>query len=183
MPTNLSLFDMLCLLGVALSCLTGFWRGFAFEVLAVAAWAGAFFSAQWGSVLMEQLLPAQWLAQNAQARYALIYVLTFIASLFLLGWCAALARGLLGKTGLRPFDRVLGAGFGLLRALLLLWVHRGGAYAIAAKYVVATVAYSAMAGIFLACSHAFIACSIQAVVASPLLSPRPSSSLICLFKD
>lgn len=122
MPTNLSLFDILCLLVVALSCLTGFWRGFAFEVLTIAAWVGAFFSAQWGSVLMEQLLPAQWLAQNAQARYALTYVLTFIASLFLLGWCATLARGLLGKTGLRPFDRVLGAGFGLLRALLLLWV-------------------------------------------------------------
>ncbi len=120
LPFGLGVFDALCLLIVLVSCLVGCWRGFVFEVLSLAAWAGAFFAAQWGTVLAKPLWPAHWLA-DARARFVLTFAVVFIATLFVLGWCAAGARRGLKKTGLRPFDRVLGMGFGLLRAVLLLW--------------------------------------------------------------
>ena len=121
MVAGLGLFDLFCLGLVLLSCLIGGWRGLAFEVISLLAWAGAFFAAQWGSVLVDALWPWQWLANNGQARYLLSFVLVFIVALLLLGLCASAARAGMKKTGLRPFDRVLGMGFGLLRAVLLLW--------------------------------------------------------------
>ena len=68
MFADLGLFDILCLGVALLSCLIGMWRGFAFEVLSLAAWAGAFFAAQWGSAMIEPFWPQQWLAGNARAR-------------------------------------------------------------------------------------------------------------------
>ena len=61
MFADLGLFDILCLGVALLSCLIGMWRGFAFEVLSLAAWAGAFFAAQWGSVMIE---PESSIAQD-----------------------------------------------------------------------------------------------------------------------
>ena len=121
MFADLGLFDILCLGVALLSCLIGMWRGFAFEVLSLAAWAGAFFAAQWGSVMIEPFWPQQWLAGNARARHILALVAIFLLALLLLGLCASAARSGMKKTGLRPFDRILGMAFGLLRAILLLW--------------------------------------------------------------
>ena len=121
MVTGTSLFDVLCLGVVLLSCLVGAWRGLAFEVFALFAWIGAFFAAQWGSVLLDALWPWRWLAEHAKTRYLASFVLVFVISLLLLGLCASAARAGMQKTGLRTFDRVLGMGFGLLRAVLLLW--------------------------------------------------------------
>lgn len=121
MSTGIGLFDMACLGLVLLSGLIGAWRGLFFEVLALLAWAGAFFAAQWGSVLLDAFWPWQWLGDSAQARYLLSFALVFVCALLLLGLCASAARSSIQKTGLRPFDRVLGMGFGLLRALILLW--------------------------------------------------------------
>lgn len=123
MSTGISLFDMACLGVVLLSGLLGAWRGLFFEVLALLAWVGAFFAAQWGSVLLNTFWPWQWLADanSAQLRYLLSFVLVFVCALLLLGLCASAVRAGMKKTGLRPFDRVLGMGFGLLRAVVLLW--------------------------------------------------------------
>ncbi|MFV0600220.1 MAG: CvpA family protein [Brachymonas sp.] len=118
---GLNLLDILCLVIALLSCVIGMWRGFAFEVLSLAAWAGAFFAAQWGSVIAAPLWPRQWLTDNAQARQAVLFVLIFVLTLLLLGLCASAVRSGMKKTGLRAFDRTLGMAFGLLRAILLLW--------------------------------------------------------------
>lgn len=42
MVAGLGLFDLFCLGLVLLSCLIGGWRGLAFEVISLLAWAGAF---------------------------------------------------------------------------------------------------------------------------------------------
>lgn len=126
MAAGMSLFDMICLGIMLLSGLIGAWRGLAFEILALLAWVGAFLAAQWGSVLLNAFWPWQWLADSnsahhTQMRHLLSFVLVFIAALLLLGLCASAVRAGVKKTGLRPFDRVLGMGFGLLRAFILLW--------------------------------------------------------------
>lgn len=126
--SELNWLDALGFFALFVSCMVGFWRGLAYEVLSLTAWVGAFFSAQWGSVVIEQFLPSllpsswHWVLHNSKARYALAFALAFIGMIILLGWCAALVRRIISKTGLRPFDRVLGAGFGLLRMLLVFWV-------------------------------------------------------------
>ena len=114
-------FDACCAGVLLLSCLIGCWRGFAFEVLALTAWAGAFVAAHWGTPVLQQLWPAHWLTSNVQAQYVLTFLLVFIAVLLLLGLLASAAQRGLTVVGLRPFDRALGMGFGLLRAMLLLW--------------------------------------------------------------
>ncbi|MDO5652507.1 MAG: CvpA family protein [Brachymonas sp.] len=122
MMAGLGLFDTVCLLVLGFSCIIGIWRGFAFEVLSLAAWAGAFFAAQWGSALVAPLWPREWLADNGGARHVLTFIMVFIVTLLLLGLLASAVRAGLKKAGLRPFDRILGMGFGLLRAVLILWV-------------------------------------------------------------
>lgn len=119
---GLGVFDVFCLGVVLLSCLLGGWRGLAFEVIALGAWVCAFFAAQWGSVIVEAFWPWQWLADNGKARHLASFVLVFVVTLLLLGWLASAARAGMQKTGLRVFDRTLGMGFGVLRAVLLLWV-------------------------------------------------------------
>ena len=114
-------FDACCAGLLLLSCLLGCWRGFVFEVLSLTAWGGAFVAAQWGTPVVQQWWPARLLAGNARAQYVLTFLLTFIAVLLLLGLLASAARRGLTVAGLRPFDRILGMGFGLLRAMLLLW--------------------------------------------------------------
>lgn len=115
------IFDACCVALLLLSCLVGCWRGFVFEVLSLTAWAGAFVAAQWGTPIMQQFWPAHWLSGNMRAQYVLTFLLTFIGVVLLLGLLASAMRRSLTVAGLRPFDRVLGMGFGLLRALLLLW--------------------------------------------------------------
>ncbi len=119
---GLGILDVFCLGVVLFSCLLGGWRGLVFEAIALFAWIAAFGAAQWGSVIVETFWPWQWLADNGKARHLASFALVFVVTLLLLGWLASAARAGVRKTGLRVFDRALGMGFGLLRAVLLLWV-------------------------------------------------------------
>jgi membrane protein required for colicin V production len=103
---------------LALSVLVGVWRGFVFELMSLAGWLVAWFGAQWAA---PQLLP--WLpvaAADSPLRLAAAFLLCFVG--LLLGWAllARLLRMLLHATPLSLPDRLLGAGFGALRGLVLL---------------------------------------------------------------
>jgi membrane protein required for colicin V production len=74
---------------------------------------------------------AQWFAPDVAAhlsmsgagepiRYAAGFVIVFVASIFAGGLVAFLLKKLVAAVGLRPADRMLGAGFGLVRGVLLL---------------------------------------------------------------
>lgn len=104
-----------------LSLLVGVWRGLVHELMSLAGWVIAFFLAQWLAQDVAHWLPV-WREAAAQVRYALSFVLVFVASLFVTAWVAWLLGKLVATAGMRPVDRSLGGMFGLVRGVVLLLV-------------------------------------------------------------
>ena len=104
-----------------LSLVVGAWRGLVHELMSLAGWVAAFVLAQWLADDVARWLPV-WREAAVQVRYALSFVLVFVASML----AAAVVSWLLGKVvstaGLRPVDRSLGGIFGLARGLVVLLV-------------------------------------------------------------
>ena len=104
-----------------LSLVVGAWRGLVHELMSLAGWVAAFVLAQWLADDVTKWLPV-WREAAVQVRYALSFVLVFVASMF----AAAVVSWLLGKlvstVGMRPVDRSLGGIFGLARGLMVLLV-------------------------------------------------------------
>ena len=109
----------LCLIGVlVLSMLVGALRGLVYELLGLAGWVVAYVAAR---VLAPMLAPHMGLASLGSAtNSAAAFVLAFIGVLIVWGLAAKLIRAIIHATPLRPGDRLLGAGFGVLRGLVLL---------------------------------------------------------------
>ena len=107
------------LLGVlGLSMLLGAWRGLVYEVLSVLGWAVSFFAAQWFAPSVAAILPLQSVSEPV--RYAAGFVLVFVGVLVVCSLLTVAIKELVQAVGLRPIDRTLGAGFGILRGLILL---------------------------------------------------------------
>lgn len=100
------------------SVLIGAWRGLVFEVLSLLSWIAAFVLAQWLALDVAQYLPMS--GASDLVRYGAGFLLVFIATAMLGGLMASLLKKLMASVGLRPVDRVLGAGFGAIRGVLLL---------------------------------------------------------------
>lgn len=103
---------------LAVSFLVGAWRGLVYEVLSVISWIAAFIVAQ-------LLAPdaAGWLPVDRApeaGRYAMGFIVVFIAVVFAGALLAWLIKKLIEAVGLRPVDRTLGAAFGLVRGAILL---------------------------------------------------------------
>ena len=108
-----------CLFGVlVLSIIVGAVRGLVFEVLSLAGWIVAYFVALWATPMLAPHLPigAPDSALNQGASFASAFVLTLIVWSLL----SRVVRSLIHATPLRPVDRLLGGGFGLLRGGLVL---------------------------------------------------------------
>ena len=110
--------DWILLAVLVFSMLLGAWRGLVYEVLSVLGWAVAFYVAQMFAPRVAAALPMQSVSEPV--RYAAGFVLVFIAVVFTAGLLSFLIKKLVAAIGLRPIDRVLGAGFGLLRGVILL---------------------------------------------------------------
>jgi membrane protein required for colicin V production len=110
--------DIAMLAVVALSALAGAVRGLTFEILSLLGWVAAWFAGLWlGPVLAPHLpvgVPGSPL--NGVAAFACAFVIVLI----LAGFAARAVSALVGKTLLRPLDRLLGAVFGVLRGVLVL---------------------------------------------------------------
>lgn len=120
-------FDYIFLGIVALSVLLGLWRGLVSEIFALLGWMVALVLAWKGAGWVEPhfvaLVPkTPWLA------WALAFLAIFIVVLIILAVLRWVLRSLLEASGLSPLDRVLGACFGLGRAIVvaLLLVAAGG---------------------------------------------------------
>jgi membrane protein required for colicin V production len=103
---------------LALSMVVGLARGFVFECLSLAGWVVAWFAAQWA---------APWVAGQVRLsvpgsamHHSLGFALAFLAALLVWALLARLIRMLIHATPLSLPDRVLGAGFGILRGMVLL---------------------------------------------------------------
>ena len=113
-------FDYAVLTAIAASVLLGLWRGVVSEILALAAWVVAFFVAR-----AEASEVAGWLTgQIAEPgmRLAAAYVLIFVGVLLLFAIARMLISLMLKVAGLGLLDRLLGAAFGVLRGVLVVWV-------------------------------------------------------------
>jgi membrane protein required for colicin V production len=114
---QLAALDWVLLALLVGSVALGAWRGLVHEVLSVAAWVMAVVFAQWFASEVGARLPMA--GAGEPMRYAAGFVLVFVVVVFAGGLLAFLTSKLLTSVGLRPIDRVLGAGFGAMRAVLL----------------------------------------------------------------
>jgi membrane protein required for colicin V production len=112
------LLDWVFVAVLAASLLLGAWRGLMYEVLSVMSWIAAFIVAQWLAPDAAALLPVERAPEAG--RYAVGFVVVFIAVVFAGGLLAWLTRKLVQAVGLRPVDRTLGAMFGVIRGVVLL---------------------------------------------------------------
>ncbi len=106
------------LVGVfAVSLVLGIWRGLVREVVAILGWVIAFLAA---NLLAGPLGPAMPQAiPSAESRVAAAYVAVFVASLIVTSLAGLLLSNVVRAVGLGGLDRLLGGGFGVLRALLI----------------------------------------------------------------
>lgn len=115
---SLSWVDALIACGVAFSMLLGLFRGLVREVIAVVGWVVALILALRFSVSVSILMPGAiaWSALRVGLA-ALVIVVGVLALTALVGW---LMRRLVVAVHLSLMDRFLGAGFGFVRAGLVL---------------------------------------------------------------
>lgn len=104
-----------------LSLIVGAWRGLVVELMSLAGWVAAFVLAQWLAGDVAQWLPV-WKEAAPQLRYALSFVLVFVAGMFAAAVVSWLLRKVVDTAGLRPVDRSLGGIFGLVRGVVVLLV-------------------------------------------------------------
>jgi membrane protein required for colicin V production len=110
-------FDYAVLAIIAASVLLGLWRGVVSEILALAAWVAAFFVARAAAADV-----ANWLAgqiADPGMRLAAAYALVFVGVLLVFAVARMLIALMLKAVGLGLLDRLLGAGFGVLRGTLV----------------------------------------------------------------
>lgn len=110
-------FDYAVLTVILASVLLGLWRGVVSEILALAAWVVAFLVAR-----AEAAEVARWLAgqiADPGMRLAAAYVLVFVGVLLVFAIARMLISLMLKAVGLGLLDRLLGAGFGVLRGMVV----------------------------------------------------------------
>jgi membrane protein required for colicin V production len=105
---------------LAFSVLVGLWRGLVFELMSLVGWVVAYVVAQIFSPQAAVYLPIG--APGTALHQGLAFVLTFVGMLIAWSLLAKLVRMGLHATPLTLIDRLLGAGFGLLRGSALLLV-------------------------------------------------------------
>jgi membrane protein required for colicin V production len=118
-PT-LGWIDVAMLAVIGLSAIVGALRGLTFEILSLLGWVAAWFAGLWLGPMLAPHLPigAPGSPLNGIAAFAVAFVIVLV----LCGLAARAVSALVGKTLLRPLDRLLGAAFGVLRGILVLLV-------------------------------------------------------------
>lgn len=111
------------IIGIILfSLFVSLWRGFVREVLSLVGWVVAFLVASQFYPSMSELLleiDSDYLKNSDYLRNGIAIAILFLAVLIVSGIMNALLGKLVDKTGLSGTDRVLGAGFGILRGIFI----------------------------------------------------------------
>jgi membrane protein required for colicin V production len=102
------------------SIIVGLMRGLMFEVLSLVGWLVAYFAAQWLSPEVAPHLPVG--RPGSSLNLGAAFASTFIVVLVAWSLLARVVRLLVHATPLSLVDRMFGAGFGLLRGVVVLLV-------------------------------------------------------------
>jgi len=115
---ELGWIDIAMLAIVAVSAIAGILRGLTFEILSLLGWVAAWFAGLWfGPLIAPHLsIGSPTSSLNGIAAFAIAFVIALVVC----GIAARAVSALVGKTPLKPLDRLLGAAFGVLRGLLVL---------------------------------------------------------------
>lgn len=112
--------DWALLAVLVLSAAVGLSRGLVFEVLSLAGWVGAYVVTQLFAPDLAVHLPIG--VPGSALNHAGAVAVTFVLALIVWSLLSRVLRMLIHATPLQVIDRVLGAGFGLLRGAVLLLV-------------------------------------------------------------
>ena len=115
---DLGWVDAAFLAVLTVSVLVGLVRGLVFESLSLAGWLVAWFGAQWVAPQWAPYLPVG--TPGSALNLAAALTLSFVAALVAWSLLARLVRLVVHATPLSLPDRLLGGGFGALRAGVLL---------------------------------------------------------------
>jgi membrane protein required for colicin V production len=114
----LTTLDWIFIALLGLSVVLGFWRGVIWEVMSLGGWFVAGFAAIYGSDFLSPHLSMTGLSDTL--RYALAFLLIFIAALIVWSMLTSVIKNAVGAIGLGALDRLLGGIFGLGRGALIL---------------------------------------------------------------
>ena len=118
--TDFSAYDWIVLVVLVASLLMGVMRGMINELVSLGSWFGAVLTARLGAEPLAKMFEHSM--QNSALRMGLSFILIFFVSLILIRWIGRLLSKAAREVGLRSLDRLLGAVFGLVRALTILMV-------------------------------------------------------------
>lgn len=119
-------FDYAFLGLLCLSVLLGVWRGLVSEVFSLLGWVVALGLAWQGAAPLAPAF-AGVIANAAWMGWPLAFITIFIVLLVVLAMVRWFLRKLLEAAGLSPVDRILGACFGVARALIIALLVVAGA--------------------------------------------------------
>jgi membrane protein required for colicin V production len=111
-------FDYAVLAVVGVSVLVSLFRGAVREVMSILSWIAAFLIALHYAPMLSEMLPVA--VKHGWLRLFIAFVALMIGSLLLFALVTLAVSQLVRRTGLAPWDRALGAFFGLARALVIL---------------------------------------------------------------
>jgi membrane protein required for colicin V production len=120
MTIDLAWVDLALMAFLALSVVIGLLRGFVFELLSLAGWFVAYFAGRWLTPACQPYIHIG--DAGSVVNYGATFACVFLAALIVWGLGARLVRAMIHATPLSAADRLLGAGFGLLRGLVVLLV-------------------------------------------------------------
>lgn len=118
---GLSALDAVMLAVLALSVVSGLFRGLVVEVMSLLGWLAAYAVA----TVYAPVVALHLSISGAAASHAAAFALTFLSTWVVWALLTRLLRLLVHATPLRAIDRLLGGAFGALRAAVLLLAVAG----------------------------------------------------------
>ena len=113
-------FDYLVLVVVAISIILSVMRGLLREVLAILGWVAAFYVAKTYTNQVLPMMPVN--IPTEPLRILAAFLVLFLATLLVASLLAIALSAIFKKIGLGWLNRLLGAGFGMVRGLLIVCV-------------------------------------------------------------
>ena len=113
-------FDYLVLMVIAISIILSVMRGLLREVLAILGWVAAFYVAKTYTNQVLPMMPVN--IPTEPLRILAAFLVLFLATLLVASLLAIALSAIFKKIGLGWLNRLLGAGFGIVRGLLIVCV-------------------------------------------------------------